>query len=219
MRRRRGPRKVPHAVGLSKTRPQFDNTTIRAGSARPPRRQGLLAQRGRHRPQVVSAGWALAHRRYSTDYVDAENETRKAKRGMWKGTLVKPWEWRASSSPRRPQSSMPSAPAEPRRQPTGARLQLIEMGRAGRRDLREPGRQLSRTTSRSGSKPARGCQRAMLPSPWHPETASRAPGASTGLHGHRATCAAECHFYLPEGQSMKPNLRYWSSRRPPGARP
>ena len=33
--------------------------------------------------RLVLAGWALAYPRYSTDYVDAENE--KAKRGMWRG--------------------------------------------------------------------------------------------------------------------------------------
>ena len=49
--------------------------------------------------RLVSAGWALAYRRYSTDYVAAENEARKARRGMWRGTFVKPWEWRASSPP------------------------------------------------------------------------------------------------------------------------
>ena len=29
----------------------------------------------------------MAYRRYSTDYVAAENEARKAKRGMWRGTF------------------------------------------------------------------------------------------------------------------------------------
>ena len=61
--------------------------------------------------RLVSAGWALAYRQYSTDYVDAEDEARKAKRGMWRGTFVKPWEWRASLPPRRmpaPSSSAPS---------------------------------------------------------------------------------------------------------------
>ena len=51
--------------------------------------------------RLVSAGWAMAYRRYSKDYVDAENEARKAKRGMWRGTFMKPWAWRASSPPRR----------------------------------------------------------------------------------------------------------------------
>ncbi len=54
--------------------------------------------------RLVSAGWALAYRRYSTDYVAAEDEARKAKRGMWRGSFVKPWVWRASSPPRRAQA-------------------------------------------------------------------------------------------------------------------
>ena len=49
--------------------------------------------------RLVSAGWALAYRRYSTDYVDAEEEARRAKRGMWRGSFVKPWAWRASVVP------------------------------------------------------------------------------------------------------------------------
>ena len=49
--------------------------------------------------RLVLAGWALAYRQYSTDYVDAEAEARKARRGMWRGTFAKPWEWR-SISPR-----------------------------------------------------------------------------------------------------------------------
>lgn len=46
--------------------------------------------------RLVSAGWALAYRHYSMDYVDAEHAARKARRGMWRGTFVKPWRWRAS---------------------------------------------------------------------------------------------------------------------------
>jgi endonuclease YncB( thermonuclease family) len=53
--------------------------------------------------RLVSAGWALAYRRYSKDYVAAEDEARKATRGMWRGTFVRPWEWRASCPPRRMQ--------------------------------------------------------------------------------------------------------------------
>lgn len=56
--------------------------------------------------RLVSAGWALAYRRYSTDYVGAENEARKARRGIWRGTFVKPWEWRAPSLPRRTRASV-----------------------------------------------------------------------------------------------------------------
>ena len=45
--------------------------------------------------RLVLAGWAVASRQYSTDYVDAEKEARKARRGMWRGTFVNPWMWRA----------------------------------------------------------------------------------------------------------------------------
>ena len=45
--------------------------------------------------RLVSAGWALAYRRYSMDYVDAEDEARKAGRGMWRGGFMMPWVWRA----------------------------------------------------------------------------------------------------------------------------
>lgn len=60
--------------------------------------------------RLVAAGWALAYRRYSTDYVDAEDEARKAKRGMWRGSFLKPWAWRASSPMRgtpRPSTIVP----------------------------------------------------------------------------------------------------------------
>ena len=53
--------------------------------------------------RLVLAGWAVAYRQYSTDYVGAEKAARKAKRGMWRGKFVNPWMWRASS-PRRMQA-------------------------------------------------------------------------------------------------------------------
>ena len=59
--------------------------------------------------RLVSSGWALAYRRHSTDYVDAENQAQKARRGMWRGTFVKSWKWRASSPPRRTQMPVPVA--------------------------------------------------------------------------------------------------------------
>jgi len=43
---------------------------------------------------MVHAGWAVAYRRYSKDYVADENDARAAKRGMWRGRFVMPWEWR-----------------------------------------------------------------------------------------------------------------------------
>jgi endonuclease YncB( thermonuclease family) len=43
---------------------------------------------------LVSEGLALAYRHYSTDYVDQEQAAREAKRGLWRGEFVKPWQWR-----------------------------------------------------------------------------------------------------------------------------
>ena len=43
---------------------------------------------------MVHTGWAIAYRRYSKKYVPIEDKARAAKRGMWRGLFVKPWEWR-----------------------------------------------------------------------------------------------------------------------------
>ncbi len=43
---------------------------------------------------MVSQGLALAYRRYSLDYVDEEADAKAARRGIWAGEFVKPWEWR-----------------------------------------------------------------------------------------------------------------------------
>ena len=43
---------------------------------------------------LVSEGWALAYRRYSTDYVAEEQAAKEARRGLWRGEFIAPWEWR-----------------------------------------------------------------------------------------------------------------------------
>ncbi len=43
---------------------------------------------------LVREGWALAYRRYGTDYVVDETAARAARRGIWSGTFTPPWEWR-----------------------------------------------------------------------------------------------------------------------------
>lgn len=43
---------------------------------------------------MVEQGWALAYRRYSRDYVNAEAEARRDARGIWSGTFVPPWSYR-----------------------------------------------------------------------------------------------------------------------------
>jgi endonuclease YncB( thermonuclease family) len=43
---------------------------------------------------MVAHGWALAHDRYSRVYDDEELSARRNKRGIWRGTFVRPWVWR-----------------------------------------------------------------------------------------------------------------------------
>ena len=43
---------------------------------------------------LVSEGWAVAYRRYSRDYSDAETAARSAGRNIWSGLFVMPWDWR-----------------------------------------------------------------------------------------------------------------------------
>jgi endonuclease YncB( thermonuclease family) len=54
---------------------------------------------------AVSVGWAIAYRRYSTDYVGQEDAAREAKRGLWAGTFTPPEEWRRANDASRPSTA------------------------------------------------------------------------------------------------------------------
>lgn len=43
---------------------------------------------------LVEKGYALAYRRYSTEYVQQESEAKTKGRGIWKGQFTEPWRWR-----------------------------------------------------------------------------------------------------------------------------
>jgi len=43
---------------------------------------------------MVENGWAVAFRKYSLNYVDAEEEAKAAHRGIWSSGFVMPWDWR-----------------------------------------------------------------------------------------------------------------------------
>jgi endonuclease YncB( thermonuclease family) len=43
---------------------------------------------------LVREGWALAFRRYSTAYAEAEAEARAKLAGLWSGSFVLPWDFR-----------------------------------------------------------------------------------------------------------------------------
>lgn len=56
--------------------------------------------------RMVFVGWAVAYRQYSLDYVDAEDAARNAERGLWSGSFLIPWKWRASKVPQPTRSAI-----------------------------------------------------------------------------------------------------------------
>lgn len=63
---------------------------------------------------LVENGWAMAYRRHARAYVGAESVAASAKRGIWRGDFVAPWDWRqaegrdvAATRPR-PQRTVPA---------------------------------------------------------------------------------------------------------------
>jgi endonuclease YncB( thermonuclease family) len=64
--------------------------------------------------EMVRAGFATAYRRYSSDYVDEENEARAARRGIWAGEFTPPEDYRRDD--RQQTNAQSRAPAvQPRR--------------------------------------------------------------------------------------------------------
>ena len=108
---------------------------------------------------MVRQGWALAYRKYSTDYVPDERAARAAKRGLWRGDFVPPWRWRKGSGSR----------AGP---PSPGRVPVAVAGSRGTSAARECGSTMFRVVSRTtrfGSIPRRasaGSARRPKPGRW-----------------------------------------------------
>ena len=45
--------------------------------------------------EMVRRGWAIAYRRHGLDYVGAEDEARRDRRGIWQGSFENPERWRS----------------------------------------------------------------------------------------------------------------------------
>ena len=58
---------------------------------------------------LTSAGFALAYRQYSSDYVDEEGAAAAAGRGIWAGEFVAPWDWRRNPGANAPAGSAPGS--------------------------------------------------------------------------------------------------------------
>ena len=52
--------------------------------------------------EMARSGFATAYRRYSSDYVDEENEARAARRGIWAGDFTSPEDYRRDETPTQP---------------------------------------------------------------------------------------------------------------------
>ena len=62
---------------------------------------------------LVYEGWALAYRKSSTEYVSEEQAARASRRGVWRGSILAPWDWRVSQQAK--------ARANANKQPASAR--------------------------------------------------------------------------------------------------
>ena len=67
---------------------------------------------------VAARGWFFAYRKYLMSYVAEEAAAKAAKRGIWQGDVVAPWEWRrgerlaGGQSAAQPAASRPAAQKE-----------------------------------------------------------------------------------------------------------
>lgn len=43
---------------------------------------------------LVEDGWAVAYRKYSSDYISNEEQAKQTQRGLWAGLFIMPWRWR-----------------------------------------------------------------------------------------------------------------------------
>lgn len=81
--------------------------------------------------EQVSAGMAVAYRRYSLDYVPAEIVARAAKRGLWTGTFQMPSDFRHSQAPAT--SALGPSPRRAARAKTAPSLSCVVKGNRSRR--------------------------------------------------------------------------------------
>ena len=93
---------------------------------------------------LVANGWAMAYRRHSLAYVHPESEARSARRGIWRGDFVAPWDWRQTEAAGARDTALPSRTAQTRSQrpafaPGGCNIKGNISYNSGRRLYHMPG--------------------------------------------------------------------------------
>ena len=83
---------------------------------------------------MVASGFALAYRKYSKAYVGQERQAKRAKRGMWQGRFVAPWDWRRGERLERKRRTKPRRAARVAQasKPTGECRIKGNISRSGR---------------------------------------------------------------------------------------
>ena len=79
---------------------------------------------------MVREGWAVAYRHFSRDYIAEERESSAAKRGLWQGEFIMPWDWRRGKR---------LAATQEQRQPQRRCLIKGNINRSGQRIYHVPG--------------------------------------------------------------------------------
>jgi endonuclease YncB( thermonuclease family) len=96
---------------------------------------------------MVAQGHAIAYRRYSTDYVPAEDEAKAAKQGIWSGSFTTPDEWRKGeramrmgfAAPGGPDGPIPGPATRVETSPTGSCAIKGNISRSGDKVYHVPG--------------------------------------------------------------------------------
>lgn len=88
---------------------------------------------------MVTEGWALAYRQFTRRYVSHEAAARQAKRGLWRGEFIAPWDWRRGVRLRSTAAETPGE-ARSRQDPSGGACRIKgNISRAGERIYHVPG--------------------------------------------------------------------------------
>ena len=85
---------------------------------------------------LVRESWALAYRQYSRTYMDEEAAAKAARRGVWRGEFVPPWDWRKGN---RLKAATRDAPSVAARDRSACRIKGNISHNSGRRIYHVPG--------------------------------------------------------------------------------
>ena len=91
---------------------------------------------------MAAEGWAFAYRKYSRSYVAEEAAAKAARRGIWRGDVVAPWDWRKGKRLAGAASAAQRTDAQPAAQQQSGRCDIKgNIAKSGTRIYHVPGGQ------------------------------------------------------------------------------